>query len=326
MESFTKSPIFIVGVIMIGCTFNVITFELILNQYKKSGSLVTVAQFLFMSAQGLLQNLDIGKTESGSLKSVTLKKRSTPLYFHLILVSLFFTQSLINNIAFNYDISLPLHSIFRSGSLITNMLVGVIIFGQRYPRGKVISVISITVGIILATYSSSLDTGKVFNQEIDYSKWSFGIFILSIAQIMAGLLGNLQQYGYKHYGKDYKENMFYCHVLSLPFFLFVSGDISSALEQFNSKPILWVYLLLNMATQYVCVSGVYRSTLILGTLTTTLVITVRKFISIIISLVYFDNTFTALHWVASALVFGGGIAFSLSGEEPKKEQTKQKSQ
>jgi UDP-xylose/UDP-N-acetylglucosamine transporter B4 len=164
-----------------------------------------------------------------------------------------------------------------------------------------------------------MDTGKVFNEEIDYTKWTTGIIMLTAGQIMAGLLGNLQQYGYKHYGKDYRENMFYSHVLSLPFFIFMTQDISDSISIFSAKPVLWIYLILNILTQYFCISGVYRLTMTLGTLTTTLVITVRKFVSLLISLYYFNNSFTTLHWIATVMVFGGSIAFSLV-EEPKKKQ------
>ncbi len=177
---------------------------------------------------------------------------------------------------------------------------------------------SITSGIILATFASSQDTGKVFNEEIDPTRWSIGIAMLLLAQIMAATLGNLQQYGYKHFGKDYRENMFYSHILSMPLFLFMTDDISALVTLFNAKPVLWIYLLLNILTQYVCIRGVYMLTMMLGTLTTTLVITVRKFISLLISLMYFNNTFTMTHWIATVLVFGGGITFSLTENENKK--------
>jgi UDP-xylose/UDP-N-acetylglucosamine transporter B4 len=315
MNMIVPSTPVLIAAVMIGCCSNVITFELILNEYNKSGSIVTIAQFLFISMEGLIHNSKIERNIDGSLKSIGLKERSTPLFYHALLVSLFFTQTIVNNLAFSYNISLPLHSIFRSGSLITNMLVGMILFHYRYPKGKILSVIAISIGIVLATYSSSQDTGKVFNEEIDYSKWTIGIMMLTAGQFMASLLGNLQQYGYKHYGKDYRENMFYSHVLSLPLFLFLTHDITTSIHIFNTKPILWFYLLLNVLTQYICIRGVYALTSTLGTLSTTLIITVRKFLSILISLIYFDNTFTTLHWIATALVFGGGIAFTLVEEK-----------
>lgn len=49
-------------------------------------------------------------------------------------------------------------------------------------------------------------------------------------------------------------------------------------------------------------------------LTSSLVLTLRKFISLVVSLVFFGHTFTPLHWCGTALVFGGSIAYSHLGD------------
>ena len=49
-------------------------------------------------------------------------------------------------------------------------------------------------------------------------------------------------------------------------------------------------------------------------LTSSLVLTLRKFISLVVSLVFFGHTFTPLHWLGTALVFGGSIAYSHLGD------------
>ncbi len=124
------SPTFIICMITVGCCSNVIFLELLLNESNKAGSIVTLAQFIFISVEGLIQNFEIRRDKKTQKIESLLKKRTTPLYFHVLLVALFFTQTIINNLAFSYSISLPLHSIFRSGSLIMNMIVGIIGFGQ----------------------------------------------------------------------------------------------------------------------------------------------------------------------------------------------------
>lgn len=42
-----------------------------------------------------------------------------------------------------------------------------------------------------------------------------------------------------------------------------------------------------------------------GTLTCTLTLTIRKCISLVISILYFRNPFTIYHWLGSTLVFLG---------------------
>jgi UDP-xylose/UDP-N-acetylglucosamine transporter B4 len=46
-----------------------------------------------------------------------------------------------------------------------------------------------------------------------------------------------------------------------------------------------------------------------GALTTTLTLTIRKFVSLVISIIYFRNPFTLPHWAGSILVFLGGIVY-----------------
>lgn len=75
-------------------------------------------------------------------------------------------------------------------------------------------------------------------------------------------------------------------------------------------PVMWLYLIGNIVTQYVCISQVYVLTTECSSLTVTLVVTLRKFISLLFSILYFKNPFTAYHWVGTILVFIGTIIFT----------------
>lgn len=46
-----------------------------------------------------------------------------------------------------------------------------------------------------------------------------------------------------------------------------------------------------------------------SSLTVTLVVTLRKFVSLLISIFFFKNPFTKYHWIATFLVFGGTFLF-----------------
>lgn len=75
-------------------------------------------------------------------------------------------------------------------------------------------------------------------------------------------------------------------------------------------PKMWVYLLGNCVTQYVCIRGVFVLTTECPSLVVTLVITLRKFVSLLFSIFYFNNSFTSYHWVATAMVFSGTGLFT----------------
>lgn len=59
-----------------------------------------------------------------------------------------------------------------------------------------------------------------------------------------------------------------------------------------------------------CVSSVFTLTTECTSLTVTLVLTLRKFFSLLFSIFYFNNPFTIHHWIGTTLVFVGTIIFT----------------
>ena len=55
--------------------------------------------------------------------------------------------------------------------------------------------------------------------------------------------------------------------------------------------------------------GVYILTSEVPSLICTLVVTLRKFFSLLFSIYYFQNPFSVYHWIGTSLVFGGTIIF-----------------
>lgn len=112
------------------------------------------------------------------------------------------------------------------------------------------------------------------------------------------------------------------HLLPLPGFLLIYSNIKDHIIIANASepvelpfigyaiPILWIYLILNSLTQYLCISSVFVLTTECTSLTVTLVVTLRKFISLIFSIIYFNNPFTIYHWVGTSLVFLGTMIFT----------------
>ena len=61
---------------------------------------------------------------------------------------------------------MPLHMIFRSGALIANMILGVIILKKKYNLREYLSILMITIGIFICTYFSSNQIGKHVNSSL----------------------------------------------------------------------------------------------------------------------------------------------------------------
>ena len=83
-----------------------------------------------------------------------LKKPKIPILQWLPAIFMFFTVNMMNNFAFGFAISVPVHIILRSGGSVTTMLVGYV-WGKRYNRSQIIGVSMLTFGVIVAAMSNA---------------------------------------------------------------------------------------------------------------------------------------------------------------------------
>ncbi|KAK7117199.1 hypothetical protein R3I94_022683 [Phoxinus phoxinus] len=310
------NTLFATILVFVGCCSNVVFLELLVRDFPGCGNIVTFAQFAFIALEGFIFETNFGR-----------KKPQIPLSNYVIMVTMFFTVSVINNYALNFNIAMPLHMIFRSGSLIANMILGIVILKKRYSMSKYLSIALVSLGIFICTIMSakqvSAEKGATEEDGVyAFMHWLLGIAMLTFALLMSARMGIFQETLYKKYGKHSKEALFYNHCLPLPGFLLLSTDIYKHAVLFSqsspveipviaqSMPVMWFYLLMNVITQYVCIRGVFILTTECASLTVTLVVTLRKFLSLIISILYFSNPFTTWHWVGTAVVFLGTLLYT----------------
>ncbi|XP_033228450.1 UDP-xylose and UDP-N-acetylglucosamine transporter [Belonocnema kinseyi] len=304
--------------VFLGCCTNVIFLELLVKEDPGSGNLITFLQFLFIAIEGFLFTSKCG----------TVKPR-IGLKDYTILVVMFFLSSVCNNYAFDFNVPMPLHMIFRAGSLIANMIMGIIILRKTYSFSKYLSVFMISAGITLCTIVSGQEIKSTQTINVkpttpwdDFFWWTLGILLLTFALFISARMGLYQEVLYKRYGKHPKEALFYTHLLPLPFFLTLGPNIwqhwnIAVASSPIALPLIGVevpklvgYLIGNVITQYMCIGSVYVLTTECTSLTVTLVVTLRKFVSLIFSILYFKNSFTIYHWVGTILVFTGTIIFT----------------
>jgi UDP-xylose/UDP-N-acetylglucosamine transporter B4 len=192
-----------------------------------SGNLITFAQFLLISIEGLIFQMD------GFFK---LKKTKIPIQCWGLMVCLFWTVSILNNYALGFKIPMPLHIIFRSGSVMVSMLIGYLFFDRKFSKSQILGVFLVTFGVILSTIASNSST-KHSDSPIEFS---IGLGILIIAQILSCLLGQYQQIVYHKYGRHWREGLFYTHSLCLPMFGLFYSDIKNQIIKYNSSPAIYV--------------------------------------------------------------------------------------
>lgn len=279
-----------------------------------AGHLVTMSQFFFIACHGL-----IFTSKFFTVKPV-IQMRD-----YVALVVMYFVTSICSNYAFNFNIPMPLHMIFKAGSLMANMVMGIFMLKKRYDGWKYLSVMMITVGIIICTITSGSRSDNKDDDKEDDSYgflfwWLFGITLLTVALFVAAMLGVYQEKLFTKYGKHPYEALFFAHLFPLPVFLLLFQNIiEHAKIALDSKPfttegiqIPWMVICYvgNMLTQHLCIRSVYVLMAECPSLTVTLVLTLRKFTSLLFSIFFFRNPFTVYHWIGTLMVFTGTLIFT----------------
>lgn len=171
------------------------------------------------------------------------------------------------------------------------------------------------------------------------SGFGTGLMVLLVAQILSAIMGLYTEEVYKVYGPQWRENLFYCHALSLPLFLPFSGSLASQLRRLSrSSPLHWdsaasswtrdaiegwmpcakiqvpsklVYLGANVLTQFACIRGVNLLAAASSALTVTIVLNIRKLVSLLLSIWLFENQLAVGTILGAIIVFGAGALYSL---------------
>ncbi|KAG6815977.1 hypothetical protein H0H87_009680 [Tephrocybe sp. NHM501043] len=309
-----------------------------------TGSALTFSQMLFITIQLLPTFLE---WPSGRW-TPRLKPRQVPLHRWAIQVVVLTTGSLLNNWAFAYQVPLTLLIVFRSAGLAVSMLFGVVFLKKRYSIMQIVSshlsisaplirnvrlekmsVITVSVGVVLATLSkpkTSTSTSSNIQSSEELWRYLTGVTMLVVSLFLTAFLGILQEKTYKKFGPCWKEGVFYTHFLSLPAFLFLVPDIKQGYHSLSDGPstsssfLSFLILGGNLISQLICVSGVNRLSSQVSSVSTNLVLTARKALSLCLSVWWFGNGWNAHLGVGAAMVFVGSAMFSAAGDEKIKKQ------
>ena len=185
------------------------------------------------------------------------------------------------------------------------------------------------------------------SEPLDYNTWLIGISLLIVALVLSSFMGLYQQILYSKYGKVWKEGLFYMHFFSLPGFLFFRNNIikdyyrysgishdkifririskrvriqdSFSMGTFDLEYFHSMYLILQSSIG-ICITGVQKLSSMATAVTLNLILSLRKFTSLVLSVILLKNRFTFTHWLGSFLVFVGTIWYSIPAQGSKKKK------
>ncbi|KAI9819514.1 MAG: golgi uridine diphosphate-N- acetylglucosamine transporter [Pycnora praestabilis] len=322
-----------ISLIFGGCCSNVYALEALVKDEPDSGLLITFVQFLFIAITSFPQQF------SRQHPPFFLEPNAVPLRRWLLNILLFFSVNVLNNYAFGYHISVPVHIILRSGGSVMTMLVGWL-WGKKFSRMQVVSVTLLTFGVVVAAMADAKVQGKSSSQSITTTQtFLTGLSILLLAQFLSALMGLYIQETYAVYGNHWRENLFYSHFLGLLLFVPFSPSMRSqytklastsppfdvpvqitpyvplALQRFVARvPIKIAFLIANALTQQACIRGVNQLGARASALTVTIVLNVRKLVSLMLSIWIFGNSLDHGVLLGAAFVFGSGALYAWEGQ------------
>jgi len=338
-----------------GCISTMIFFEYLIQFSADAGSMVTFTEVAFV----LLQTIP-GLFENGKLRKLRISKTN-----HVIHAFLWVSMLWLGNFAYTFNIKVPIHTIFRACNIVSSVVIGYLIFGSRYTTRQILSVLSVTFGVICATIGDA----KIICQGIDPSRcsvasmiarfiygnpeediknvaaeaetnnlWIIGVTILIFVLFLQAMLGHMQRKWYLDAGPENKkqvsdEFLIISHIFGLVPSLMAGPSIikhwnmileTPVLHPSIPIPIMLACLILNNITQAICIKGVFKLAAAHPPLTVNITLSVRKFLTVCMSIFWFNNPWTILHVVAMVLVFGGALAYSTGNTTELKKDEDQK--
>jgi len=313
----------VVSLVFGGCCTNAWAMEQLLQASTSIGTTLTFFQMSFVACQGLYNFIE----RKDQFPYLGLKPRVVPLRRWGLQVVILWSMSIMNNVALAYNVPVPLLIVFRSGGLGISMFFGFFFLNRHYNIGQVTAIIIATLGVIITTVSRPNNRG---NEVQGSDSYTIGILLLTISSFLTGYLGLLQERTYLQYGRCWREGLFYTHTLALPLFLPLSKSIYSGIRALHkhsastSSHFLTITLPIYLLSQLGCISGVGMLSSRVSSVSTNLMLTARKALSLIISVVLVGSSWSTGMSVGSGMVFAGGLWYAIATQSGPKSVSKLK--
>lgn len=250
------------------------------------------------------------------------KKDETPTRYYLAAGIVFSLAMVLTTLSLRY-VTFPMQVIMKSAKPIAVMLINLFMC-KRYTIQRYFFVSLIVAGLLLFKFfeepakkeASKVDV-KSNDVDAEMGQW-IGIAILSVSLLMDGTLGAIEDRIRRLYKPTSNQMMTsICGWSSEVLIIWVAAS-QEIVEVYNFATrhpiILWQLALLGLAG---AVGQLFIFTMVtsFGALPCSITTTVRKFISVVFSIIFYKNPSTAVQWVAIVLVFSALLADAFWGKK-----------
>jgi solute carrier family 35 (UDP-galactose transporter), member B1 len=191
------------------------------------------------------------------------------------------------------------------------MLVGIFLYGRKYPWYKYVSILMLCGGIFLFSFAKAGKAGK----EIAMMTQVFGICLVGVNLFLDGYTNNQQDYIFKHYkvtSLQMMKSVNTWQVLYLVAYLLVGFAVWGGESELGRAHDLFAHcsaLRMDILLFCICASAgqvfIFAVMQEFGSLTWVTLSITRKLVTIIVSVVMFNHAIGPAQWGGVAMVFGG---------------------
>lgn len=300
---------FLIGLTFGGCCSNVYTFEKITKIDKNITTLITFSQYLFIFILLFIFLKYIKYWSKPDLKKIEFDKK-----FILPLIAQNFSAYL-NNLVFQYNVKMPTHIIFRSSGTAITLLFGYLFFNKKYSKCKISGSLLIGIGLVFFTIDINNENGlNQKNTNLNEHESLIGISLLMFSTALSSLTCLFKEKIYQEEQYDWKEVLYYTYFYGVLFYIPFIPQLVKEYTQMNAKEELIHLFLSNWVTQLICIVAVNVLIFKVSALSLTVVLLIRRFVSLISSVIIFNNKLGREGFIGALITFIGAAIYGLGSQ------------
>mmetsp|Transcript_27308 Transcript_27308/g.44484 ORF Transcript_27308/g.44484 Transcript_27308/m.44484 type:complete len:457 (+) Transcript_27308:220-1590(+) len=240
------------------------------------------------------------RCREGDLTSVTAHP-----YWYILIGSLHLGSMGFSTSALNY-VNYPTQVVFKSSKIIPVMVAGLLVLGKRYSLVEYLSASCFFVGLSMFTLAD-VQTQPNFD--------FFGVLLLTIALVGDAFIGNVQEKLMQRHHVSLSELVQLTYLCGFALCLGIciyTGELQAALAKLEGRRGLLGMLVAFATAGYVGIYFVLALVTRFGAVTSVVVTSCRKLITILLSFLLFPKPWSPLYAWASIMLFTGMVLTALA--------------
>lgn len=306
----TRADAFLVlGIVVLGCACEA-SGEWIFSRDQGCGDLAMLAEYI--------HSLIVAGPRAERARRASGGNWAIPLRYHSALAASGVLYGLLVNGAYASPLPNCVILVLKNGILVQNLIIGRVL-GRSYSFGQVLSVCTVSSGLVLTALGGQPPTGTA--SASGSKRAALGGLVLMLGSLVSRGVGNaFQEVAMRHAapengGAPVAEAMLFRSLLGLPLLAFQRRSILKHGRRWNQKrlagvrwPGMWAMLLVNLFLNYYMRAGVTSLVGRTSALTANVVLSIQRFVSFAISALVLNP----IHGGTPPSVWIGGL-IALSG-------------